>query len=178
MTKDNPNTIPEIWKAIPDFPGYEVSNYGQVRSFWWRGCRHCYLTITPRRILRPWVDHLGYAQVGLCKDNKKHRFKIPRLVLLSFIGPCPPGMETCHNDGNQLNNFLGNLRWDSHANNCADIKKHGSMKGVNGKLTKTQVIQIREIASQGYLQREIGKMFGVSRITIGRIIGRQTYIHI
>ena len=33
---------------------------------------------------------------------------VGRLVLEVFVGPCPPGMEACHNDGDPHNNWLDN----------------------------------------------------------------------
>ena len=125
-------TDTEVWKAIPDFPGYEVSDQGLVH----------------------------------------------RLVLFTFVGPCPLGMECCHADGTRTNNFLKNLRWDTHINNYVDAKKHGTLRVGNAKLTESQVRQIRELASQGYLQKEIGKLFDVSPQTISATVLRHIWQHV
>jgi hypothetical protein len=70
-----------------------------------------------------------------------------------FRGPCPPGMEACHNNGDPTDNRLCNLRWDTHANNEADKIRHGTyfirarLKGErngNSKLTEEEVRLIRE----------------------------------
>lgn len=51
------------------------------------------------------------------------------LVLEEFVGLCPPGMESCHGDGDTQNNWLTNLRWDTPTNNNADKIKHGRHRG-------------------------------------------------
>lgn len=48
------------------------------------------------------------------------------LVLEAFIGPCPEGMECCHNDDDRANNQLSNLRWDTHTNNVKDGYRNGA----------------------------------------------------
>ncbi len=184
MTKNNSNTITEIWKAIPGFSAYEVSNQGRVRSF----CRWMLkdtfkwdVADTPQRILRPKVGKCGYKEVVLCKNGRHYHMLIHRLVLLAFVGPCPLGMEACHNDGKRNNNFLENLRWDSRVNNCADTKKHGSLKGIKhpgAKLTNNQIRQIRKLAILKYSQAEIGKLFNITSGNVSKIILRQLWTHI
>ncbi len=172
----------EEWLAISGFPAYEVSNHGRVRSYWCRGYQsRRYLTDTPQRILKPLFDKRGYLYVRLFRNSKSYRFFVHQLVLLTFIGPRPHGTESCHNDGNKLNNSPSNLRWDTPANNYADVRKHGSQKGMNhpsSKLIDEQIIKIRKMASQGFIHEIIGKMFGVSREAISGIVRRRYWAHI
>ncbi len=183
MTKNNPNTISEIWKEIPGFPGYEVSNRGRVRSFWRRGKAgrgQFHLANIPQKIVQPGYRS-GYLFIKLFKEGNRFIYSIHRLVLLVFTGSCPPGMESCHNDGIRTNNFFENLRWDTPANNDRDIKKHGTRKGIKNhraRLNNVQVIQIREMASQGHFQREIAKKFSVHQGTISRIVLHKNWNHI
>lgn len=107
------NTPDEIWKAIPGFPGYEVSDQGRVRSFRkllqygkWK------ISDTPQRILMP-VFCGKYLYFSMVRDKKRHQMTVHKAVLLAFKGPPPPGMEGCHNDGIRTNCFLENLRWDT-----------------------------------------------------------------
>ena len=58
-------------------------------------------------------------------DDKKETFYIHRLVLETFTGPCPPGQEGCHDDGDPSNNRLENLRWDTKSANAADTLDMG-----------------------------------------------------
>lgn len=54
-----------------------------------------------------------------------HVLLVSQLVLKAFVGPRPRGMEGCHNDGNASNNYLSNLRWDTHHENMRDVERHG-----------------------------------------------------
>lgn len=174
-------TDTEVWKAIPDYPGYEVSDRGRIRSFKRKAGRHYNLADTPQRILQPAKTTKGYLIISLCKNGRGYSFKIHRLVLSVFVGPRPFGMEGCHYDGNRANNFLENLRWDTRCGNEIDAKRHGSRKGINRshpKLTEAQVIQIRELPAQGYSQRGIGKIFSISHGHVFNIISRRIWKHI
>ena len=43
------------------------------------------------------------------------------MVIHAFVGPTPPGMEICHNNGIHADNRLKNLRFDTHAANMEDL---------------------------------------------------------
>jgi hypothetical protein len=51
---------------------------------------------------------------------------VHHLVLLAFRGPCPPGYERCHQDGNPSNNALGNLSYGTRRDNVLDAIRHGT----------------------------------------------------
>lgn len=108
------DTTPE-WREVPGFPGYEVSDQGQVRSF----RRY----VVPR-LLKPGETIWGHLLVVLQRDGG-HTRHIHRLVLESFVGLRPPGMETRHLDGNPKNNRLTNLRWGTRSENSLDRVRHG-----------------------------------------------------
>lgn len=109
----NTNSIkqPEEWKQVPGYDGnYEVSNWGRVKS---------YQLDSNGRILVPCKSGRGYYYVELCKDGKRKRCKIHRLVAMTFI-PNPGNLpEVNHKDENKRNNYLGNLEWCSQAYNLA-----------------------------------------------------------
>lgn len=105
------------WCPVPDFPDYEISNTGLVRS---HKRRRPY-------ILKPGKHPTGYHQVALRRNGHTHVFPIGHLVLFAFRGPCPEGCEMCHNDGDATNDHLNNLRWDTHAANMRDAAHHGVM---------------------------------------------------
>lgn len=99
----------EIWKEIPMYPGYEVSTYGQVRSF--KQGRNGY-------ILSQRTDKKGYKHVMLNTPEGKKNCQVHRLVMLTF-NPCENSskLEVNHKDENKQNNHLDNLEWLPHADN-------------------------------------------------------------
>ena len=184
MTEDHLSNSPEIWKGIPGFPGYEASTHGRIRSFWklaGKG-RGWIIHVEPRRILRPAKDIWGYLFVSIGRRGTRRTIKVHQLVLITFVGPCPLGMEACHGDGIQANNFLKNLRWDTPSSNQLDRRKHGTAPiGENSgraKLTDDQIIKIRALASQGHTRRELGAMFSVSHQNINDIVNRRSWTHV
>ena len=130
----------EIWKPIPDFKGYEVSNEGRVRSYFKRAYYTWVIADTPQRILKPSRDPNGYPGVNLQKDGVGHRRRIHQLIMLAFVGPCPNGLEICHNNGIPNDNWLENLRYDTPSENQRDAARNGSRR-----LLPEQVKTLREM---------------------------------
>jgi hypothetical protein len=125
---DRPDLPGERWLPIPEWEGlYQVSSLGRVRSLDRvvtysggppRSLRGC--------VLRTSAQSSGHLGVALCRDGKPQRRSVHSLVLLAFVGPCPPGQEGCHGDGNPGNNHVGNLRWDTRRENALDRARHGT----------------------------------------------------
>ena len=107
----------EIWKVIPDFPRYEVSNLGRVRSNCCKDGRKV------RFILKAIQRGDGYLYVVLfISDPETGRVKkkdkyIHRLVAQAFIGECPPGKVCDHKSGDRWDNRLENLRYIPNSEN-------------------------------------------------------------
>ena len=103
----------ETWLPVVGLEDrYEVSDQGKVWSL------H--------------ADRLMSIQTGnrypkvMFKVNGKQRFTyVHRLMAAAFIGPCPDGMEVCHNNGDAFDNRIENLRYDTHAANQQDMVRHG-----------------------------------------------------
>lgn len=118
-----PDLPGEEWRPVLGWEGYyDVSNMGRVRTVARttpEGVR------IPARLRQPAMQGRGnpYWQVHLMRGGRDapfYRVAVHRLVLESFVGPCPPGMEACHANGNGFDNRLENLRWDTHENNMAE----------------------------------------------------------
>jgi hypothetical protein len=174
ITKDQ-----EIWKAIPDFPGYEVSTHGRIRSYWHnrRGIR---ISHQPRILSTKGGNK--YPHVGLTRDKTLYHFSVHTIVLTAFVGTCPPGMEACHNNGNRFDNRLFNLRWDTRKNNVSDKFLHGVQpmgeNQWNCKLTSAKVVDIREQYSRGMSQYYLAEQFGICQSHISHIVARKCWKHI
>jgi hypothetical protein len=46
--------------------------------------------------------------------------------MAAFVGPCPEGMEVCHNNGDPTDNRMENLRYGTHSSNEQDKLIHGT----------------------------------------------------
>jgi hypothetical protein len=186
MSDNHLTPINEIWKAIPGFPAYDVSNRGRVRSYW-RFVKIGYnlgsrsvIDQSPQKILKHGFDKDGYPKVTLREDRKPHSHRVHQLVLRAFVGPCPEGLVSMHLDGTRDNNFLSNLCYGTQSENHKDKFKHGyNLYGMNGpsrKLTDSQVRAIRDLYAHGsYSHSQLGKIFNVSSSNIGCIVNHQTW---
>jgi hypothetical protein len=174
----------EVWAPIPGYGGhYEASNLGQIRvkdrvvvkkhstsgkpeSFFYKG-----------RNLSPCNSSKhGHKGVTFGFDGVVKRLSVHRLILLAFVGPCPEGMEACHNNGNAGDNRLSNLRWDTHHNNNQDRKRHGTYPNGEAhpmaKITAEQVLSVRARRLQN---AAIMAELGVSRSHAQRIRTGQSW---
>lgn len=172
------------FKDVPGFPGYRVGSDGSVWSCLIRirkpGFRagFAYVTGEEWHAMTPSLNDTGRPVIWL---RRKFRL-VSRVMLETFVGPCPVGMEGCHNDGNPANNRLSNLRWDTGSANQHDRTIHGTdcrgSKNHAAKLTVAQVIEIRSEANAGIARKIIAKKHGVSLSTVAAIIVRRKWQHI
>jgi hypothetical protein len=92
----------EIWKSIPNYPDYEVSNFGNVKSYKGKIPKLLKINYYPN----------GYTFVSLRHNNKNKNFLIHRLVLSAF-NPQENEEELQANHINCVrdDNRLDNLEW-------------------------------------------------------------------
>lgn len=149
----------ETWLAVVGWEGfYEVSDLGHVRSI----DRVITQVINGKeqlahlrgRVLKH--SHKGRSNgnlsdpvVTLTAAGRRRVALVAHLVLESFEGPRPPGMEACHYpDRDPWNNHRSNLRWDTHSANTLDSVKHG---------THNQLIENRRKWDVYYAPRDIAR---------------------
>lgn len=164
----------EEWRTVEEFPKYVVSNYGKVGTYWNKN--HTGLTDTLRLVALRY-DKQGYHRVTLHKDGKNCGKFIAVLVLETFVGPRPDGMQSCHGpDFDKANNRLDNLRWDTVANNLAERRPV-----VNGcKLNVEDIKRIKRILAQDKPPtiRSIAASEKVSSAMICRIKYGKAWTHV
>lgn len=175
----------EIWRDYLGYEGrFQVSNFGRFKSLArMRKSRGGCLCPVKEKILSPRISGRGYEDVYLKKDGIGRPVSVHRAVLETFFGPCPAGMQACHNDGNPRNNKLSNLRWDTSKNNNADRIKHGTdpvgERNPRAKVTDDNVRQIRKLYATGmYTQQQIADRYGIHQTMISCIVHRTTWKHI
>jgi hypothetical protein len=98
---------------------------------------------------------------------------VHRLVLLTFKGPCPPGHESRHLDGNKNHNWLENLCWGTKEENAADTTRLG--RQIHGeshhsaKLTRQDVEAILRDLAAGKSQQAIANVYGCNQMNVSKI---------
>lgn len=104
----------EIWKQVKEYPGYEVSDQGRIKSF---------KQNKNGKILNG-VVRKGYLQVDFRKDGVTHSEGVHRIVLSTFSPRENMDQYTVnHKDGNPLNNKLDNLEWMTLSENTSHARR-------------------------------------------------------
>lgn len=108
----------EEWRPIEGYEGYEVSNYGRVKSVNWRRTGKV-------KIMSPSIDSKGYKRVKLYKKGKYEMFVVHRLVAQAFI-PNPEDLPIVnHKDECPGNDCVWNLEWCDRSYN---VRYNGASK--------------------------------------------------
>lgn len=167
-----------VYRQLDWAVGYRFGDDGSISSCRSRmGLTQDWHSIRPKQ-----VSIRGHQQVSLYIGGTKANRYVHRLILEAFVGPCPPGMECCHADGDPTNNRLDNLRWDTRKANTADSIRHGTKprgsKHHRSKLTDDDIRAIRRLRDGGMILRLIAERYGVTRPQIGSIISGRTWKHV
>ena len=169
----------EIWKDIPGYEGrYQASTYGNIRSV------DRYVRVVPHgtetvrlakgKVLRPGpIGKYGHMSVALGQGNSQ---MVHAMVMLTFVGPRPHGLDVAHLNGVGSDNRLENLKYATRSENNIHITLHGKRP-----LTPAQILYIRRLAAKGFKRGDKSRLadeLGVSRTTISSVLVGRHYAHI
>ena len=164
----------EIWKKIKDFPNYEVSNLGNVRSV-----KHLDSMdrVKGGQPLKACFDGKGnYLQVNLYANGKINTKIVHRLVAEAFVDNPDNLPEVNHKDENKCNNAASNLEWCTHVYNNNYGSKIGSTRGEKNPMAKITQQDVNFIRNNSVLlggtmrNKEFEKMFNISSSHVSAII--------
>jgi hypothetical protein len=162
-------TVGGRFARIPHCPGYWAREDGTIWSSKVLGGPKTHDSGTPFRKLATRIYEDGSyraVKITLKVGRKSAKFYVAPLVLSAFAGPKPEGMEACHENGDGLNNHLSNLRWDTHANNVADMGRHGTVQfgaaNRSSKLNEESVRSLRRDYKAGVKSKDLALKYGIS----------------
>ena len=170
----------EIWKPVKGYEGiYEVSNFSRVKAL--------------IRKTRTWQIHKesiasvnsktrGYVKFGGHKNNIKEHLLMHRVIAEAWI-PNPNNFpDVNHINAIRDDNRIENLEWVTHSMNMKHAYKIGNKnqkgeKNNSAKINQTIANNIRIYynAFPHLSQKEVGKVFGLSREHIKDIINYKTW---
>lgn len=154
----------EIWKDIKNFEGlYQISNFGNVRAldkYVNSGIKNNSKVKRKSQMLKLY-DKQGYKEVVLTHNNKRHYFKVHRLVAQAFI-PNPNNLpQVNHKNENKHDNTVLNLEWCSSKYNCS----YGNRNTKIHKNTRSTSIKINQYTLDNVLVKTFYSIKEASRIT-------------
>ena len=164
----------ERWKDVDGYPGYRVSNAGDV------------LTMKQKRnrLLRPGVQSKGFRTVLLYDGSSPKRpvsHNVSRLVADAFLRPPRDGQtEVVHLDGDKQNDAATNLRRMTPVEARQYQIAHGIVNlngedNVRAKLTEADVKAVRK-SDETY--PILSKRYGVCVEHIGQIRRHESWSHV
>lgn len=124
----------EQWQPVPDWPDYEVSSVGRVKSLARSWIKSNGVRITlPEAILTCGLNHNGYVRVTLSDRSGQSRHVLVHVLMAqAFIGTRPEGEEVRHLNDVPDDNRLENLAYGTSTENKLDMVRNGG-----GNVAKT-----------------------------------------
>lgn len=143
----------EIWKDIPTFENYQVSNLGNIFS--------------KKRNKLLCVSHndKGYCYTQLYKNGKSYHLRLHRLVAKLFILNPNKLPEVNHIDGNKNNNCVTNLEWCDRKHNMQEAFKNGLIPPRKENKGSFPSVKIEQYNLNNELLRTYNSIAEASRIT-------------
>lgn len=144
----------EIWKDIPNYEGYQASNFGRIRTYnkithtKIHGDRHWANRILKSKETNPksHSKHQGKQGTGyrvdLWENGKPKTFLVARLVAFTFYNKDINNHELTvnHKDGNRLNNNIENLEIISIRENI----QHAYDTGLNSNAKRIKITRKKD----------------------------------
>lgn len=186
LLKDWISWIPEIWRPVVGFPGYEVSNRGRVRTYWERIATsyEWSYTLSSQAVgyLRGGLDKDGYVRVTLSKQGRIYRRGVHQLALRAFEGDHPQRNIPNHLNNVKDDNRLDNLKWSTVAENTLHANEIGAgQRGEShhrARLTGVDVLRIRATVHSRSDKLKAAQEYKCTVENIQRIVTRMSWRYI
>lgn len=158
----------ENWKIIESHPQYQVSDLGRIKR--------------NEKLIKPYIMN-KYLKVSLSLNGKVTKHYVHRLVACAFCIKSKDNQnDVAHFNGNPSDNRSINLRWATRSENMMDAMRHGTLangeKNGQAKITKYDVIKMRERRSRGETFQSIANDYPVCRQTVQDAIHGINWSHI
>lgn len=149
-----------MWRVLKEFPNYEVSTNGEVRSLTHRAGTKLYKGRTLKQYLNKTT---GYCYVSvLGKGNRYETRLVHRLVAMAFL-PNPNNLrEVNHKNGIKTDNRVENLEWVSRESNI----RHAFANGLISKENMSKSCSIKkpvQVLENGVVVQECGSVKEMGR---------------
>ncbi|WP_373322640.1 HNH endonuclease [Methylorubrum aminovorans] len=163
-----------IWKSIPGYADYEVSEIGDVRRI--RGGQN-QLPYLLKKYVRRGYFHVGlFNSEGICSPKLCHR-----LVALAFLGPSPCQSKSivAHRNGLRRCNHHSNLYWATYKENSDDREAHGrTVRGERTSKSKLVEMDVIAIRASNDETKVLAIKYDVDPVSIRNVRNRKTWRHI
>lgn len=165
-----------MWKSVPGYDDdYEVSDVGEFRRLTTRSGR----SLAEPKLIKT-GSRRGYRNITFCKEGSIRTYSAHRVVWEAFNGFIPDGIQINHKNGNKADNSLANLELATPSENTRHAFTHLGRKPVknpspgqrNGraKLSEADIPAIFAARALGLSQQKIAEKFGVSQVSISRVL--------
>jgi len=141
------------WKKVANWPAYEVSDRGEVRSYWERAGQKWSIGQAPR-LMVPGKSGTGYLTVTLSHAGRRRTRYVHDLVAEAFLGPRPVGQYVCHRNSIPTDNRASNLRYDSASGNAADAARLGPHPSLSRQQVELMRLRYQNQHSYADIARE------------------------
>ena len=172
----------EEWRDIKGFTGYQVSNRGNVRTFWKKKRyptgygTYRYLESTPT-IMSQSDDGNGYMKLMLYsqEDNRRYCKKVHRLVAEAFIEHDAEHDTVDHiqsGRNGKLDNSVENLRWISRSENIKKAYRDGICDSRIRSQRKDIMVTDLWTGKERYFESidEAARELGLNRTSISHVL--------
>lgn len=170
--------IPDNMPILTDYIGLYVDKRGNCYSSKSGSIKKRVVlygvSLLPRKYFLNKMGYCFFSYYDRRISNHKNIY-IHQLVMQTFVGNCPEGLEIRHLDGNAKNNYLGNLKYGTKSENRIDSIDHKTHN--TQKLNEHQVL---EILAQPFdvTNVSLAKRYEVGSNTISRIRRGETWKHL
>ena len=126
----------------------------------------------------------GRITIGSRKDGTRRVAMAHRVSYELFKGEIPDGMEICHKCDNPCCINPNHLFAGTRQDNIDDREQKGRNNPPKGehngraKLTKSQIVEIRQKHQQGATLRGLGREYGVNKTTIADIVSGKHWVDV
>jgi hypothetical protein len=163
-------SVVEEWRKIKDYPNYEVSSLGRVRS--------------GRKIFTGWKAG-EYVKISLTKNKVSKSFRLHRIVAETFIPNPENKLQVNHLQGNKTDNRVCMLEWATHTENCQHssdyIKVYKPISVSKIDVKTNQIIKtyedMRDVAKDNYELQYVQRCYRGERNTYKGFIWKQNKVN-